>query len=50
VSKERSSPKARRKRRASADTCPPLVDGAPDGPVPFHYPAASYREELFARA
>jgi phospholipid/cholesterol/gamma-HCH transport system ATP-binding protein len=25
-----------------------FVDGAPDGPVPFHYPAASYREELFA--
>src|SRR5213079_613548 len=25
-----------------------FVDGAPDGPVPFHYPASSYREELFA--
>ncbi|MBK9675402.1 MAG: ABC transporter ATP-binding protein [Betaproteobacteria bacterium] len=27
-----------------------FVDGAPDGPVPFHYPAPSYRSELFARA
>jgi phospholipid/cholesterol/gamma-HCH transport system ATP-binding protein len=27
-----------------------FVDGEPDGPVPFHYPAASYRSELFARA
>ena len=26
-----------------------FVDGEPDGPVPFHYPAASYREELLAR-
>jgi phospholipid/cholesterol/gamma-HCH transport system ATP-binding protein len=26
-----------------------FVDGEPDGPVPFHYPAASYRSELFAR-
>jgi phospholipid/cholesterol/gamma-HCH transport system ATP-binding protein len=26
-----------------------FVDGAPDGPVPFHYPASSYRSELFAR-
>jgi phospholipid/cholesterol/gamma-HCH transport system ATP-binding protein len=26
-----------------------FVDGEPDGPVPFHYPAQSYREELFAR-
>ena len=25
-----------------------FVDGAPDGPVPFHYPAPSYRVELFA--
>jgi len=25
-----------------------FVDGAPDGPVPFHYPAPSYRDELFA--
>ena len=25
-----------------------FVDGAPDGPVPFHYPARSYREELLA--
>jgi phospholipid/cholesterol/gamma-HCH transport system ATP-binding protein len=24
-----------------------FVDGAPDGPVPFHYPAAPYRTELF---
>ena len=26
-----------------------FVDGAPDGPVPFHYPAAPYRSELLAR-
>ena len=26
-----------------------FVDGLPDGPVPFHYPAAPYREELLAR-
>ena len=26
-----------------------FVDGQPDGPVPFHYPAAPYSEELFAR-
>ena len=25
-----------------------FVDGAPDGPVPFHYPAPSYGDELFA--
>ena len=25
-----------------------FVDGEADGPVPFHYPAASYRTELFA--
>jgi phospholipid/cholesterol/gamma-HCH transport system ATP-binding protein len=25
-----------------------FVDGAPDGPVPFHYPAPSYRAELIA--
>jgi len=37
--------------RASADAfVRQFVDGAPDGPVPFHYPAPSYREELFARA
>jgi phospholipid/cholesterol/gamma-HCH transport system ATP-binding protein len=27
-----------------------FVDGEPDGPVPFHYPASPYRSELFARA
>jgi len=27
-----------------------FVDGAADGPVPFHYPAPSYRAELFADA
>jgi phospholipid/cholesterol/gamma-HCH transport system ATP-binding protein len=27
-----------------------FVDGAADGPVPFHYPAPSYRDELLARA
>ncbi|MEO7156618.1 MAG: ABC transporter ATP-binding protein [Vicinamibacterales bacterium] len=26
-----------------------FVDGQPDGPVPFHYPAPDYRQELFAR-
>jgi phospholipid/cholesterol/gamma-HCH transport system ATP-binding protein len=25
-----------------------FVDGEADGPVPFHYPAAGYRTELFA--
>ena len=35
--------------RASSDPfIRQFVDGAPDGPVPFHYPASSYREELFA--
>jgi phospholipid/cholesterol/gamma-HCH transport system ATP-binding protein len=35
--------------RASADPfVRQFVNGAPDGPVPFHYPAASYREELLA--
>jgi phospholipid/cholesterol/gamma-HCH transport system ATP-binding protein len=27
-----------------------FVDGEPDGPVPFHYPAPSYRSELLAHA
>jgi phospholipid/cholesterol/gamma-HCH transport system ATP-binding protein len=37
--------------RASADAfVRQFVDGAPDGPVPFHYPAPSYRSELFSRA
>jgi phospholipid/cholesterol/gamma-HCH transport system ATP-binding protein len=37
--------------RASADAfVRQFVDGAPDGPVPFHYPAPSYRSELFAGA
>ena len=26
-----------------------FVDGQPDGPVPFHYPAAPYREEVLTR-
>jgi phospholipid/cholesterol/gamma-HCH transport system ATP-binding protein len=35
--------------RASSDEfVRQFVDGAPDGPVPFHYPAPAYREELFA--
>jgi len=35
--------------RASSDPfVRQFVDGAPDGPVPFHYPASSYRDELFA--
>jgi len=37
--------------RASGDAfVRQFVDGNPDGPVPFHYPAAPYRAELFARA
>ncbi len=37
--------------RASADAfVRQFIEGAPDGPVPFHYPAPSYRSELFARA
>jgi len=35
--------------RASADPfVRQFVDGAADGPVPFHYPASPYRAELFA--
>jgi phospholipid/cholesterol/gamma-HCH transport system ATP-binding protein len=35
--------------RASADLyVRQFIDGAPDGPVPFHYPAGSYRRALFA--
>ena len=26
-----------------------FVDGEPDGPVPFHFPAPAYREELLTR-
>ena len=37
--------------RASGDAfVRQFVDGEPDGPVPFHYPAPAYRTELFARA
>jgi phospholipid/cholesterol/gamma-HCH transport system ATP-binding protein len=37
--------------RASADAfVRQFVDGEPDGPVPFHYPAPPYRSELFAHA
>jgi len=37
--------------RASGDAfVRQFVDGEPDGPVPFHYPASPYRAELFARA
>jgi len=37
--------------RASGDAfVRQFVDGEPDGPVPFHYPAPPYRSELFARA
>jgi phospholipid/cholesterol/gamma-HCH transport system ATP-binding protein len=37
--------------RASADLyVRQFVDGAPDGPVPFHYPAGSYQQALFADA
>ena len=38
--------------QVSASTDPfvrQFVDGASDGPVPFHYPASPYREEMFAR-
>jgi phospholipid/cholesterol/gamma-HCH transport system ATP-binding protein len=35
--------------RASADPfVRQFVDGASDGPVPFHYPASDYRTDLFA--
>lgn len=35
--------------RASSDPfVRQFVDGAPDGPVPFHYPAPTFREELLA--
>jgi phospholipid/cholesterol/gamma-HCH transport system ATP-binding protein len=35
--------------RASGDVfVRQFVDGEPDGPVPFHYPASPYRAELFA--
>lgn len=35
--------------RASSDPfVRQFVDGAPDGPVPFHYPAPAFREELLA--
>ena len=37
--------------RASADPfVRQFVDGAPDGPVPFHYPAPKYADELAAHA
>jgi phospholipid/cholesterol/gamma-HCH transport system ATP-binding protein len=37
--------------RASGDAfVRQFVDGQPDGPVPFHYPSAPYRAELFADA
>ena len=37
------------KVRASSDPfVRQFVDGAADGPVPFHYPASRYRQELFA--
>jgi phospholipid/cholesterol/gamma-HCH transport system ATP-binding protein len=35
-------------RASSAAFVRQFVDGEPDGPVPFHYPATAYREELFA--
>jgi phospholipid/cholesterol/gamma-HCH transport system ATP-binding protein len=36
--------------RATADAfVRQFVDGEPDGPVPFHYPAAPYRDEVLAR-
>jgi phospholipid/cholesterol/gamma-HCH transport system ATP-binding protein len=35
--------------RASGDAfVRQFVDGEADGPVPFHYPAPSYRDEMFA--
>ena len=37
--------------RASSDPfVRQFVDGAADGPVPFHYPARAFREELLANA
>src|SRR5499433_1518413 len=35
-------------RASTAPFVRQFVDGEPDGPVPFHYPAPSYRDELFA--
>jgi phospholipid/cholesterol/gamma-HCH transport system ATP-binding protein len=36
--------------RATADAfVRQFVDGQPDGPVPFHYPAVPYRDEVLAR-
>ena len=36
-------------RESTAPFVRQFVDGAPDGPVPFHYPAPAYREELLTR-
>jgi phospholipid/cholesterol/gamma-HCH transport system ATP-binding protein len=37
-------------RRSTDPFVRQFVDGAPDGPVPFHYPAPPYAEELSLRA
>jgi phospholipid/cholesterol/gamma-HCH transport system ATP-binding protein len=37
-------------RRSTDPFVRQFVDGEPDGPVPFHYPAPSYAEELAGRA
>ena len=36
-------------RASTAPFVRQFVGGEPDGPVPFHYPAPSYREELLSR-
>jgi phospholipid/cholesterol/gamma-HCH transport system ATP-binding protein len=36
-------------RASTAPFVRQFVDGQPDGPVPFHYPAPAYREELLTR-
>ena len=32
--------------KSDAEIVRQFMTGAPDGPVPFHYPAADYREDL----
>ena len=33
-------------RQSTVPAVRQFMDGAPDGPVPFHYPAAAYPDEL----
>jgi phospholipid/cholesterol/gamma-HCH transport system ATP-binding protein len=34
-------------RESSSELVRQFITGAPDGPVPFHFPATDYREDLF---